>query len=88
MTSENAKIYHEKSLQNEICRTLSVKWRTKYCNAGSNYNVQEKGGLQLSQVSLSMVKSPCKCGHGLTSFLLGDTSENIPIEVECEHEKW
>ena len=72
MTSENAKIYHEKSLQNEICRTLSVKWRTKYCNAGSNYIVQEKGGLQLSQVSLSMVKR----------------SENIPIEVESEHEKW
>ena len=49
--------------------------------------IQEQGGLQLSQVSLSMVKNPCKCGHDLTHFLLEDTSENIPIEVESGHEK-
>ena len=49
--------------------------------------IQEQGGLQLSQVSLSMVKNSCKCGHDLTHFLLEDTSENIPIEVESGHEK-
>ena len=27
--------------------------------------IQEQGGLQLSQVSLSMVKNSCKCGHDL-----------------------
>ena len=43
--------------------------------------IQEQGGLQLSQVSLSMVKNSCKCGHDLTHFLLEDTSENIPIEL-------
>ena len=47
--------------------------------------IQEQGGLQLSQVSLSMVKNSCKCGHDLTHFLLEDTSENIPIEVESGH---
>ena len=49
--------------------------------------IQEQGGLQLSQVNLSMVKNSCKCGHDLTHFLLEDTSENIPIEVEFGHEK-
>ena len=49
--------------------------------------IQEQGGLQLSQVSLSMVKNSCKCGHDLTHFLLEDTSENIPKEVESGHEK-
>ena len=49
--------------------------------------IQEQGGLQLSQVSLSMVKNSCKCGHDFTQFLLEDTSENIPIEVESGHEK-
>ena len=49
--------------------------------------IQEQGGLQLSQVSLIMVKNSCKCGHDLTHFLLEDTSENIPIEVESGHEK-
>ena len=34
-----------------------------------------------------MVKNSCKCGHDLTHFLLEDTSENIPIEVESGHEK-
>ena len=37
--------------------------------------IQEQVGLQLSQVSLSMVKNSCKCGHGLTHYLLEDTSE-------------
>ena len=32
--------------------------------------IQEQGGLQLSQVSLSMVKNSCKCGHDLTHYLL------------------
>ena len=49
--------------------------------------IQEQGGLHLSQVSLSMVENSCKCGHDLTHFLLEDTSENIPIEVESGHEK-
>ena len=49
--------------------------------------IQEQGGLQLSQVSLSMVKNSCKCGHDLTHYLLEDTSENIPTEVESRHEK-
>ena len=49
--------------------------------------IQEQGGLQLSQVSLSMIKNSCKSGHDLTHFLLEDTSENIPIEVESGHEK-
>ena len=49
--------------------------------------IQEQGGLQLSQVSLSMVKNSCKCGHDLTHYLLEDTSENIPIEVEFGHEE-
>ena len=49
--------------------------------------IQEQGRLQLSQVSLSMVKNPCKCGHDFIHFLLEDTSENIPIEVESGHEK-
>ena len=49
--------------------------------------IQEQGGLQLSQVSLSMVKNSCKCGHDLTHFLFEDTSENIPIEVGPGHEK-
>ena len=43
--------------------------------------IQEQGGLQLSQVSLSMVKNSCKCGHDLTHFLFEDTSENISIDV-------
>ena len=47
--------------------------------------IQEQGALQLSQVSLIMVKNSCKCGHDLTHFLLEDTSENIPIEVESGH---
>ena len=41
----------------------------------------------MSQVSLSIVKNSCKCGHDLTYFLLKDTSENIPIEIESGHEK-
>ena len=41
----------------------------------------------MSQVSLSMVKNSCKCGHDLTHFLLEYTSENIPIEVELGHKK-
>ena len=49
--------------------------------------IQEQGGLQLSQVSLSMVKNSCKCGHDLIHFLLEDISENIPIEVKSGHEK-
>ena len=49
--------------------------------------IQEQGGLQLSQVSLSMIKNSCESGHDLTHFLLEDTSENIPIEVESGHEK-
>ena len=49
--------------------------------------IQEQGGLQLSQDSLSMVKNSCKRGHNLTHFLLEDTSENIPIEAESGHEK-
>ena len=49
--------------------------------------IQEQGGLQLSQVSLSMVKNSCKCGHDLIHFLLEDSSENIPVEVESGHEK-
>ena len=32
--------------------------------------IQEQGGLQLSQVSLSMVKNSCKCGHDLPTFYL------------------
>ena len=47
--------------------------------------IQEQGGLQLFQASLSMVKNSCKCGHDLTHYLLEDTSENIPIEVESGH---
>ena len=47
--------------------------------------IQEQDELQLSQVSLSMVKNSCKCGHDLTHFLLEYTSENIPIEVESGH---
>ena len=43
--------------------------------------IQEQGGLQLSQVSLNMVKKSCKCRHDLTHFLLEDTSESIPIKV-------
>ena len=43
--------------------------------------IQEQGGLQLSQVSLNMVKKSCKCRHDLTHFLLEGTSENIPIKV-------
>ena len=34
-----------------------------------------------------MAKNSCKCEHDLTHFLLEDTSENIPIEVESGHEK-
>ena len=34
-----------------------------------------------------MVKNSCKCGHDLTHFLLEDTWENIPIEVESGHEQ-
>ena len=49
--------------------------------------IQEQSGLQLSLVSLSMVKNSCKCGHDLTHFLLEDTSENIPIEVDSGHEE-
>ena len=49
--------------------------------------IQEQGGLQLSQVSYSMVKNSCKCENDLTHFLLEDISENIPIEVERRHEK-
>ena len=49
--------------------------------------IQENVGLQLSQVSLSMVKNSCKCGHDLIHFLLEDSSENIPVEVESGHEK-
>ena len=49
--------------------------------------IQEQGGLQLSQVSLSMVKNSCKCGHDLTYVLLEDTSDNIHIEVESGLEK-
>ena len=49
--------------------------------------IQEQGGLQLSQVSLSMVKNSCKCGHDLAHFLFEETSENIPIEVGSGHEK-
>ena len=49
--------------------------------------IQEQGGIQLSQISSYMVKNPCKCGHDLTHFLLEDTSENIPVEVESGHEK-
>ena len=37
--------------------------------------IQEQVGLQLSQVSLSMVKNSCKCGHDLTHYLLEDTSD-------------
>ena len=33
-----------------------------------------------------MVKNSCKCGHDLTHFLLEDTSENVPTEVESGHE--
>ena len=49
--------------------------------------IQENVGLQLSQVSLSMVKNSCKCGYDLTYFQLEDTSDNIPIEVESGLEK-
>ena len=49
--------------------------------------IQEQGGLKLSQVSLSMIKNSCKRGHDLSHFLLEDTLENIPIEVESGHEK-
>ena len=49
--------------------------------------IQEQGRLQLPQVNLSMVKNSCKCEHDLTHFLLEDTLENIPIEVESVHEK-
>ena len=49
--------------------------------------IQGQGGLQLSQVSLNMVKNACKCGHDHTHYLFEDTSENIPIEVEFGHEK-
>ena len=48
--------------------------------------IQEQGGLQPFQVSLNMVKNSCKCGYDLTHYLLEDTSENIPIEVEPGHE--
>ena len=34
-----------------------------------------------------MVKNSCKCGHDVTHYVLEDTSENIPIEVESRHEK-
>ena len=49
--------------------------------------IQEQGGLQLFQVSLSMVKNSCKCGHDLSHYLREDISENIPIEVESGHEE-
>ena len=49
--------------------------------------IQEQGGLQLFQVSLSMVKNPCKCGHDLTHYLLEDKSENNPLEVKSGHEE-
>ena len=48
--------------------------------------IQEQGGLQLFQASLSMVKNSCKYGHDLTHYLLEDTLENILIEVESGHE--
>ena len=44
--------------------------------------IQEESGLQLSQVSLSMVKNSCKCGHDVTHFLLEGTSKIISTEVE------
>ena len=49
--------------------------------------IQEESGLQLSQVSLSMVKNSCKCGHDVTHFLLEDTSKIISTEVEPGHKK-
>ena len=49
--------------------------------------IQEESGLQLSQVSLSMVKNSCKCGHDVTHFLLEDTSKIISTEVEPGHTK-
>ena len=49
--------------------------------------IQEQGGLQLFQVSLSMVKKSCKCGNDFIHYLLEDTLENIPIKVESGHEE-
>ena len=64
---------------------LNVEWNTTMQEVTTT--IQEQGGLQLSQVSLSMVKNSCKCGHDLIHFLLEDSSENIPVEVESGHEK-
>ena len=49
--------------------------------------IQEQGGLQLFQVSLSMVKNSYKCGHDVNHYLLEDTSESIPVEFEPGHEE-
>ena len=49
--------------------------------------ILEQGGLQLSQVSLSMIKNSCKCGQDLTHYLLEETSENVPIEVSLAMKK-
>ena len=40
--------------------------------------IQQQGRIQLSQVSLSMAKNPCKCGLNLTHYLLeGDWTRKI-----------
>ena len=49
--------------------------------------IQEQGGLQLSQVNLSIVKNSCKCGHDLTHYLLKDGLENILIEFDSEYQE-
>ena len=34
-----------------------------------------------------MIKNSCKWEHDFTHYLLEDTSDNIPVEVEFGHEK-
>ena len=64
---------------------LNVEPNTKMQEMATK--IQGQGGLQLSQVSLNMVKNSCKWGYDLTHYLLEDTSENIPTEVESGSEK-
>ena len=84
MTSQNTKSYHENSLQNEIWNQI-LEPNTTIQEVITK--IQEQGGLQLSQVSLSMVKNSCKYRDDFTHFLLEDTSENISVEVESGHQK-
>ena len=63
---------HYRTISGELYR-LNVEQSTTMQEVTKK--IQEQDGLQLHQVSLSMVKNLIKCGHDLTHFLLEDTIE-------------